>query len=109
MAAPSAATSSRPRAFTRADEAWRATRAGELDAAVFGIFDMFDGALARATGKAAVMDIHHWWRFRDGLICEVRAYYHGGVPDNLSGDLVGFDHGGRGHTVLDATAERSTT
>jgi len=38
--------------------------------------------------------------FRDGLICEVRAYYHGGVPDNLSGDLVGFDHGARGHTTL---------
>jgi len=38
--------------------------------------------------------------FRDGLIAEVRAYYHGGVPQNLSGDLVGFDHAGRGHTTL---------
>jgi ketosteroid isomerase-like protein len=38
--------------------------------------------------------------FRDGLIREVRAYYHGGVPANRSGDLVGFDHAGRGHTVL---------
>jgi ketosteroid isomerase-like protein len=38
--------------------------------------------------------------FRDDLICEVRAYYHGGVPGNLSGDLVGFDHAARGHTVL---------
>ena len=38
--------------------------------------------------------------FRDGLICEVRAYYHGGVPGNPSGDLVGFDHAGRGHTTL---------
>lgn len=33
---------------------------------------------------------------RDGLICEVRAYYSRG------GDLVGFDHAGRGHTVLSA-------
>jgi ketosteroid isomerase-like protein len=38
--------------------------------------------------------------FRDGRICEVRAYYHGGVPKNLSGDLVDFDHAGRGHTTL---------
>ena len=38
--------------------------------------------------------------FRDGLICEVRAYYHGGVPKNRSGDLVGFDHAARGHTTL---------
>ncbi len=26
-----------------------------------------------ATGKSAEMDIHHWWRFRDGKIC----YYRG--------------------------------
>lgn len=45
--------------------------------------------------------------FRDGLICEVRAYYHGGVPGNPSGDLVGFDHARRGHAVLDAAAEGS--
>jgi ketosteroid isomerase-like protein len=38
--------------------------------------------------------------FRDGRICEVRAYYHGGVPANLSGDLVGFDHAARGHSTL---------
>jgi ketosteroid isomerase-like protein len=38
--------------------------------------------------------------FRDGRICEVRAYYHGGVLKNLSGDLVDFDHAGRGHTTL---------
>lgn len=36
-----------------------------------------------------------WFRFRDGLICEVRAYYN-----ERGGDLLGFDHGGRGHTVL---------
>jgi ketosteroid isomerase-like protein len=35
--------------------------------------------------------------FRDGLICEVRAYYN-----ERGGDLTGFDHAGRGHTVLDA-------
>ena len=34
--------------------------------------------------------------FRDGLICEVRAYY------SRDGDLVGFDHAARGHTVLPA-------
>jgi ketosteroid isomerase-like protein len=31
---------------------------------------------------------------RDGLICEVRAYYN-----ERGGDLVGFDHAGRGHTA----------
>jgi len=30
-------------------------------------------ATAPATGKSAAMDIHHWWRFRDGKIC----YYRG--------------------------------
>ena len=35
------------------------------------------------------------FRFRDGLICEVRAYYNG-----RGGDLIGFDHAGRGHQVL---------
>ena len=39
------------------------------------------------------------FRFRDGRICEVRAYHHGG-PKNPSGDLLGFDHAGRGHTTL---------
>ncbi len=37
--------------------------------------------------------------FRDGLIREVRAYHHGG-PKNPQGDLLGFDHAGRGHTTL---------
>ena len=40
-----------------------------------------------------------WFRFRDGKIAEVRAYHHSG-PRNRSGDLVGFDHAGRGHTTL---------
>ena len=40
-----------------------------------------------------------WFAFRDGLISEVRAYHHSG-PKNRSGDLLGFDHAGRGHTLL---------
>ena len=36
-----------------------------------------------------------WFRFRDALICEVRAYY-----SDRGGDLRGFDHAGRGHTTL---------
>jgi ketosteroid isomerase-like protein len=42
-----------------------------------------------------------WFVFRDGLIAEVRAYHHGG-PKNPSGDLLGFDHEGRGYTMLDS-------
>ncbi len=41
-----------------------------------------------------------WFVFRDGLIAEVRAYHHGG-PKNPSGDLLGFDHEGRGYTMLE--------
>jgi ketosteroid isomerase-like protein len=33
--------------------------------------------------------------FRDGLICEIRAYYN-----ERGGDLAGFDHAARGHTTL---------
>lgn len=40
-----------------------------------------------------------WFRFRDGKISEVRAYHHSG-PKNRSGDLLGFDHPGRGYTTL---------
>jgi ketosteroid isomerase-like protein len=40
-----------------------------------------------------------WFEFRDGKIAEVRAYHHGG-PKNPSGDLLGFDHAGRGYTTL---------
>ena len=40
-----------------------------------------------------------WFEFSDGRIAEVRAYHHGG-PKNRSGDLLGFDHAGRGHTTL---------
>ena len=41
-----------------------------------------------------------WFVFRDGLIAEVRAYHHGGRK-NPSGDLLGFDHRGRGYTMLE--------
>jgi ketosteroid isomerase-like protein len=40
-----------------------------------------------------------WFRFRDGKICEVRAYHHSNEK-NRSGDLLGFDHAGRGYTTL---------
>jgi uncharacterized protein len=33
-------------------------------------------ATASATGKTATMDIHHWWRFRDG-----RIYLYRGTED----------------------------
>jgi ketosteroid isomerase-like protein len=45
-----------------------------------------------------------WFRFRDGKICEVRAYFHSNER-NRSGDLMGFDHVGRGYTVLEAAAD----
>ena len=40
-----------------------------------------------------------WFGFRDGKICEVRAYHHSDEK-NRSGNLLGFDHAGRGHTTL---------
>ena len=40
-----------------------------------------------------------WFRFRDGKIAEVRAYHHGGKK-NPQGDLLGFDHEGRGYRML---------
>jgi ketosteroid isomerase-like protein len=41
-----------------------------------------------------------FFRFRDGKICEVRAYHHGDRK-NPQGDLLGFDHAGRGYTTMD--------
>ena len=52
------------------------------------------------TGKRCLDRGAEFLAFRDGRICEVRAYYHGGMPANLSGDLAGFDHAARGHTTL---------
>lgn len=40
-----------------------------------------------------------WFEFEDGRIREVRAYHHGNAR-NPTGDLLGFDHAGRGHTTL---------
>jgi ketosteroid isomerase-like protein len=40
-----------------------------------------------------------WFEFEDGRIREVRAYHHGGRK-NPTGDLLGFNHAGRGHTTL---------
>jgi hypothetical protein len=40
-----------------------------------------------------------WFVLRDGKIAEVRAYHHGNRA-NPQGDLLGFDHAGRGHTTL---------
>lgn len=39
-----------------------------------------------------------WFLIRDGKIAEVRAYHHGGKK-NPQGDLLGFDHKGRGYTM----------
>jgi ketosteroid isomerase-like protein len=41
-----------------------------------------------------------WFQMRDGKIAEVRAYHHGGRK-NPQGDLLGFDHAGRGYTMLE--------
>ncbi len=51
------------------------------------------------SGEARLDRGTEWFEFRDGLICEVRAYHHGSKK-NPSGDLVGFDHEARGHTML---------
>jgi ketosteroid isomerase-like protein len=40
-----------------------------------------------------------WFEFSNGKIREVRAYHHSG-PKNPSGNLLGFDHPGRGYTTL---------
>ena len=41
-----------------------------------------------------------WFLMRAGKIAEVRAYHHGGKK-NPQGDLLGFDHAGRGYTMMD--------
>src|SRR4029079_9371353 len=45
-----------------------------------------------------------WFRFEDGKIAEVRAYHHSN-DKNRSGDLLGFDHAGRGYTTLETWDE----
>jgi ketosteroid isomerase-like protein len=49
------------------------------------------------TGERCLDRGAEFFAFRDGLISEVRAYY------SRDGDLVGFDHAGRGHHVLEAS------
>ena len=51
------------------------------------------------SGKPRLDRGTEWFRFRDGKICEVRAYHHSNEK-NRSGDLLGFDHAGRGYTTL---------
>ena len=51
------------------------------------------------TGEARLDRGAEWFLMRDGRIAEVRAYHHGGKK-NPQGDLLGFDHRGRGHTML---------
>ena len=51
------------------------------------------------TGEPRIDRGTEWFEFRDGKICEVRAYHHSDER-NRSGDLLGFDHAGRGHTTL---------
>jgi ketosteroid isomerase-like protein len=41
-----------------------------------------------------------WFLIREGKIAEVRAYHHGGKK-NPQGDLLGFDHEGRGYRMLE--------
>jgi ketosteroid isomerase-like protein len=40
-----------------------------------------------------------WFRLEGGKIAEVRAYHHGDKK-NPQGDLIGFDHAGRGYTTM---------
>jgi ketosteroid isomerase-like protein len=41
-----------------------------------------------------------WFRIENGHIAEVRAYHHSDAR-NRSGDLLGYDHAGRGYTTLE--------
>jgi ketosteroid isomerase-like protein len=52
------------------------------------------------SGEARLDRGTEWFLFRDGRIAEVRAYHHGG-PKNPQGNLLGFDHAGRGHLTLE--------
>jgi hypothetical protein len=52
-----------------------------------------------ATGDPRLDRGTEWFEFRDGRIAEVRAYHHSNEK-NRSGNLLGFDHAGRGYTTL---------
>jgi ketosteroid isomerase-like protein len=51
------------------------------------------------TGERRLDRGTEWFRFEDEKIAEVRAYHHSN-DKNRSGDLLGFDHAGRGYTTL---------
>jgi hypothetical protein len=51
------------------------------------------------TGKPRLDRGTEWFEFGDGRIAEIRAYHHSNEK-NRSGDLLGFDHAGRGYTTL---------
>ena len=51
------------------------------------------------TGEPRLDRGTEWFEFSGGRIREVRAYHHGNRK-NPRGDLLGFDHAGRGHTTL---------
>jgi ketosteroid isomerase-like protein len=42
------------------------------------------GVTVRATGKSGTMDLHHWWRFRDGQV----VLYRGTEDTALTADLL---------------------
>jgi ketosteroid isomerase-like protein len=42
------------------------------------------GMQARSTGKTGAMDLHHWWRFRDGKVC----FYRGTEDTALTASLL---------------------
>jgi hypothetical protein len=52
-----------------------------------------------ASGEPRIDRGTEWYRFEGDRISEIRAYHHSD-PKNRSGDLVGFDHAGRGDTML---------
>ena len=56
-----------------------------------------------ASGELRLNRGTEWYRFREDLICEVRAYYHSDAR-NRTGDLIGFDHTAAGHTTIDRAA-----
>ncbi|HYF24568.1 MAG TPA: nuclear transport factor 2 family protein [Baekduia sp.] len=52
-----------------------------------------------ASGRRRLDRGTEWFAFTGDRIREIRAYHHSDAA-NRSGDLLGFDHAGRGHTVL---------
>jgi ketosteroid isomerase-like protein len=52
------------------------------------------------TGEKRLDRGTEWFLMRNGKIAEVRAYHHGNKK-NPQGDLLGFDHAGRGYTTLE--------